>query len=162
MRIENGFIEMALHWQGGDHTALKLKMDTAGKHRWTVSQDMLTLVRLPAASSAGRTSRRNQDRHLMIAKMISRMIARVSIWSSTGNAAARPERHTASRATLHVLPQKQRQYRSFKPDHTIRRPWSQGPCAQTAIACPPHHDQIAIVLLRHKLPNPGQVYRRQT
>jgi hypothetical protein len=44
-RIENGFIEMVLHWQGGDHTALKIKMNTAGKHRWTVAEDTLTLVR---------------------------------------------------------------------------------------------------------------------
>ena len=36
---------MVLHWQGGDHTALTLKMNTAGKHRWTVSEDTLTLVR---------------------------------------------------------------------------------------------------------------------
>ena len=45
VRIENGFIDMVLHWQGGDHTALKLKMNTAGKHRWTVPEDTLTLVR---------------------------------------------------------------------------------------------------------------------
>jgi DNA invertase Pin-like site-specific DNA recombinase len=45
VRIENGFIEMVLHWQGGDHTALKLKMNTVGKHRWTVAEDTLTLVR---------------------------------------------------------------------------------------------------------------------
>jgi DNA invertase Pin-like site-specific DNA recombinase len=44
-RIDNGFIEMVLHWQGGDHTALKLKMNTVGKHRWTVAEDTLTLVR---------------------------------------------------------------------------------------------------------------------
>jgi DNA invertase Pin-like site-specific DNA recombinase len=44
-RIENGFIEMVLHWQGGDHTALKLKVNTAGKHRWTIPEDTLTLVR---------------------------------------------------------------------------------------------------------------------
>jgi len=44
-RTENGFIEMVLHWQGGDHTALKLKMNTVGKHRWTVPEDTLTLVR---------------------------------------------------------------------------------------------------------------------
>jgi hypothetical protein len=36
---------MVLHWQGDDHTALKLKMNTAGKHRWTVAEDTLTLVR---------------------------------------------------------------------------------------------------------------------
>ena len=44
-RVENGIIEMVLHWQGGDHTALKLKMNTAGKHRWTVPEDTLTLLR---------------------------------------------------------------------------------------------------------------------
>jgi DNA invertase Pin-like site-specific DNA recombinase len=44
-RIDDGFIAMVLHWQGGDHTALKLKMNTAGKHRWTVPEDTLTLVR---------------------------------------------------------------------------------------------------------------------
>ena len=43
-RVEGGFIEMVLHWQGGDHTALKLKMNTVGKHRWTVAEDTLTLV----------------------------------------------------------------------------------------------------------------------
>jgi Helix-turn-helix domain len=36
---------MVLHWQGGDHTALKLKMNSAGKHRWTVPQDTLLLIR---------------------------------------------------------------------------------------------------------------------
>ena len=44
-RIENGFIEIVLHWQGGDHTALKLKMNGVGKHRWTVPEDTLSLIR---------------------------------------------------------------------------------------------------------------------
>ena len=38
VRIEGGFIEMVLHWQGGDHTALKIKRNPAGKHRWTVPE----------------------------------------------------------------------------------------------------------------------------
>ena len=37
-RIEGGFIQMVLHWQGGDHTPLQLKMNGAGKHRWTVPE----------------------------------------------------------------------------------------------------------------------------
>src|SRR6201993_868392 len=45
VRIEGGFIQMVLHWQGGDHTALQLKINGAGKHRWTVSEDTLTLIR---------------------------------------------------------------------------------------------------------------------
>jgi hypothetical protein len=36
---------MVLHWQGGDHAALKLKTNTVGKHRWTVTEDTLILVR---------------------------------------------------------------------------------------------------------------------
>jgi hypothetical protein len=34
VRIEGGFIRMVLHWQGGDHTALQLKINGAGQHRW--------------------------------------------------------------------------------------------------------------------------------
>jgi hypothetical protein len=44
-RIEGGVIEMVLHWQGGDHTALKLRMNGVGKHRWTVPEDTLSLIR---------------------------------------------------------------------------------------------------------------------
>jgi hypothetical protein len=45
VRLEGGFIQMVLHWRGGDHTALKLKMNGAGKHRWTVPEDTLSLIR---------------------------------------------------------------------------------------------------------------------
>jgi len=42
VRIEGGFIQMILHWQGGDHTALNLEINGAGKHRWTVPEDTLS------------------------------------------------------------------------------------------------------------------------
>ena len=45
VRVEAGYIEMILHWQGGDHTALKVKKNRAGKHRWTIPDDTLSLVR---------------------------------------------------------------------------------------------------------------------
>ena len=45
VRIENGFVEMVLHWQSGDHTMLKFKMKTSGKYRYTISEDTLALVR---------------------------------------------------------------------------------------------------------------------
>jgi len=45
VRIEGSFIQMILHWQGGDHTVLNLKMNGAGKHRWTVPEDTLSLIR---------------------------------------------------------------------------------------------------------------------
>src|SRR4029077_8915398 len=45
VRIEGSFHEMVLHWQGGDHTSLQLKINGAGKHRWTVAEDTLSLIR---------------------------------------------------------------------------------------------------------------------
>ena len=45
VRVEAESIEMVLHWQGGDHTALKLKKNGVGKHRWTIPEDTLSLVR---------------------------------------------------------------------------------------------------------------------
>ena len=45
VRVEAEHIEMILHWQGGDHTALKLKKNGVGKHRWTIPEDTLSLVR---------------------------------------------------------------------------------------------------------------------
>ena len=45
VRVEAEHIEMILHWQGGDHTAVKVKKNGAGKHRWTISEDALSLVR---------------------------------------------------------------------------------------------------------------------
>jgi len=45
VRIDGGFVEMVLHWQGGDHTALKVQTNSAGKHRWTVPEDTLSLIR---------------------------------------------------------------------------------------------------------------------
>jgi hypothetical protein len=31
VRIDDGVIEMVLHWLGGDHTALKLKVNAVGQ-----------------------------------------------------------------------------------------------------------------------------------
>ncbi|MBV8670486.1 MAG: recombinase family protein [Candidatus Eremiobacteraeota bacterium] len=45
VRIEEGFLQMVLHWQGGDHTPLQLKMNGVGKHRWTVPEDTLSMIR---------------------------------------------------------------------------------------------------------------------
>jgi excisionase family DNA binding protein len=45
VRVENGFVDMVLHWRGGDHTALKVKKNTTGRHRWTVAEETETLVR---------------------------------------------------------------------------------------------------------------------
>lgn len=45
VRVDDSQIEMLLHWQGGDHTALTLGRNGAGKHRWTIPEDTLSLIR---------------------------------------------------------------------------------------------------------------------
>jgi DNA invertase Pin-like site-specific DNA recombinase len=45
VRLDGDQIELILHWQGGDHTALKVKKNGVGKHRWTIAEDTLSLVR---------------------------------------------------------------------------------------------------------------------
>lgn len=45
VRVEGGFVEMVLHWRGGDHTALNVKKNATGKHRWALEEDTEMLVR---------------------------------------------------------------------------------------------------------------------
>jgi hypothetical protein len=45
VRLEEGHIVLVLHWQGGDHTQLKVKKNTSGKHRWTLDEETETLIR---------------------------------------------------------------------------------------------------------------------
>ena len=73
VRIEGGVIEMVLHWQGGDHTALKLKqrLNAAGKHRWTMPEDTMSLVRELA--------------RLMPDRQIARLLNRVGKPTGRGN-----------------------------------------------------------------------------
>jgi len=43
-RVDDGYIDLVLHWQGGDHTALRVKKNAAGRHRWTVAEETETLI----------------------------------------------------------------------------------------------------------------------
>jgi DNA invertase Pin-like site-specific DNA recombinase len=47
VRKEGAVINMVLHWQGGDHTALQvqLRLNAAGRHHWPSPEDTITLVR---------------------------------------------------------------------------------------------------------------------
>jgi DNA invertase Pin-like site-specific DNA recombinase len=47
VRKEGAVIHMVMHWQGGDHTALqvKLRLNAAGRHRWPSPEDTIALVR---------------------------------------------------------------------------------------------------------------------
>lgn len=44
-RVEGGKINLVLHWQGGDHTALSVEKSKAGQHRWTIDAETETLIR---------------------------------------------------------------------------------------------------------------------
>ena len=47
VRKEGAVISMVLHWQGGDHTALhvKLTLNAAGRHHWPPPEDTIALLR---------------------------------------------------------------------------------------------------------------------
>jgi len=45
VRIDDGYIDLVLHWQGGDHTALRVKKNATGRHRWTVAEETEVLIR---------------------------------------------------------------------------------------------------------------------
>jgi excisionase family DNA binding protein len=36
---------MMIHWQGGDHTAIEFAKNKTGQHRWTSSEDVVSLIR---------------------------------------------------------------------------------------------------------------------
>ena len=87
VRVEAEHIEMILHWQGGDHTALKVKKNGAGKHRWTIPEDTLSLVRELA--------------RLMPDRQIARLLNRAG--EPTGSAMAGPRRAFARFAAIMAL-----------------------------------------------------------
>ena len=45
VRLEDGHVVLVLHWQGGDHSQLKVKKNTSGKHRWTLDEETGDLIR---------------------------------------------------------------------------------------------------------------------
>ena len=45
VRVEEHHISMVLHWQGGDHTTLKVKKNKTGHNRWMVAEDTKVLIR---------------------------------------------------------------------------------------------------------------------
>jgi len=47
VRREDNVNNLVLHWKGGDHTALqvKLRLNAAGRHHWPIPEDTISLVR---------------------------------------------------------------------------------------------------------------------
>lgn len=44
-RVEEGQIQLLLHWQGGDHTALTIRKNRTGQHRWVAEPATEELIR---------------------------------------------------------------------------------------------------------------------
>lgn len=45
VRVEDEMIRLLLHWQGGDHTALEVKKNRSGHHRWAAEPATEDLIR---------------------------------------------------------------------------------------------------------------------
>ena len=73
VRREGAVNNMVLHWKGGDHTALqvKLRLNTGGRHHWPIPEDTMSLVRELA--------------RLMPDRQIARLLNRVGKPTSQGN-----------------------------------------------------------------------------
>jgi len=46
--VSDQTLDLVVHWHGGDHTALKVKKNRAGQHRWSAAADVVDLVRVLA------------------------------------------------------------------------------------------------------------------
>ena len=43
--VSDQTLDLVVHWHGGDHTALKVKKNRTGQHRWSATADVVDLVR---------------------------------------------------------------------------------------------------------------------
>ena len=48
VRVGETMLDLVVHWHGGDHTALTVKKNRAGQHRWSAAADVIDLVRVLA------------------------------------------------------------------------------------------------------------------
>ncbi|BBB96601.1 MULTISPECIES: recombinase family protein [Bradyrhizobium] len=48
VRIRDEMLDLVVHWHGGDHTALQVRKNRTGEHRWSTAADVVDLVRVLA------------------------------------------------------------------------------------------------------------------
>ena len=48
VRVEDNALDLVIRWHGGDHSALKVKKNRTGQHRWSVEGETIDLVRVLA------------------------------------------------------------------------------------------------------------------
>jgi hypothetical protein len=44
VRVSDQTLDLVVHWHGGDHTALKVRKNRTGRHRWSAAADVVDLV----------------------------------------------------------------------------------------------------------------------
>ena len=54
-------LALVIHWQGGDHTEMKVKKNKVGQTRWTTDAGVVDLVRVLCAAIAGQRNRRHPE-----------------------------------------------------------------------------------------------------
>jgi excisionase family DNA binding protein len=42
--VEDDALSLTIRWQGGDHTALRVRKNRAGQHRWTTHEDVVEMI----------------------------------------------------------------------------------------------------------------------
>jgi DNA invertase Pin-like site-specific DNA recombinase len=48
VRVEDNVLDLVIRWHGGDHSALKVKKNRTGQHRWSAAGETIDLVRVLA------------------------------------------------------------------------------------------------------------------
>ncbi len=48
VRVEDNALDLVIRWNGGDHSALKVRKNRTGQHRWSVEGETIDLVRVLA------------------------------------------------------------------------------------------------------------------
>ena len=48
VRVEDNVLDLVIRWHGGDHSALKVKKNRTGQHRWSAEGETIDLVRVLA------------------------------------------------------------------------------------------------------------------
>jgi excisionase family DNA binding protein len=77
-RVEGSEIALLLHWQGGDHSALRVPKYIRGRHRWTTPEDTSDMIRALArlmpdssiAATLNRAGRRTGRGHTWTEKRV--------------------------------------------------------------------------------------------
>ena len=81
VRVEDDALSLIIRWQGGDHTALRVRKNRAGQHRWSTDADVVRTRDGAGTSDAGSGDcrrpqpRRQEDGPRQRVDTVARMLA---------------------------------------------------------------------------------------